>query len=90
MADIRRFQFSMRDLFICVTLVGVGLADLLSVRGEGSLIRFSLWCLSGAIIGVGFGTLFKRRALGLAIGVGIQAFITAAMLWNLQGRRWFP
>jgi hypothetical protein len=77
-----RFQFSMRDLFICVTLTGLGMVGLSSLHREFSIPRFIMWCVSGVLIGGGFGVLFKKKTLGMAIGLAIQFLLTSAIMWS--------
>jgi hypothetical protein len=77
-----RLQFSMRDLFVCVTLVGLGMVGLSALHRQFSLTGFIMWCISGTLIGGGFGVLCKRKTFGMAIGVVIQFLITSAIMWS--------
>ncbi len=72
---MKRFQFSLRDLFLAMTLIAVGIGGLVWCmrvygprRGDASL-PFAMAFAFIAIIGAGIGAPFQRKTIGAAAAV---------------------
>jgi hypothetical protein len=64
------FQFSMRRMFVAVSLACIG-AFLFSIalrRGTDERLALAIVCTSGAVVGGGVGQLVYRPTLGAIVG----------------------
>src|SRR5260221_11243567 len=74
--NVEMLQFSLKRMFVSISLIAVGagmLACLLFERAGGALFPigqiFAMWFSSGALIGAGLFTPFKRPIVGAFIGL---------------------
>ena len=77
-------QYSLKRLFISMTLIAVGLAILVRVVQVAGLyhwiIDFPVCFVAGALIGAGALAPFKRAGLGAAIGLALSVLYLISVL----------
>lgn len=73
-------RFSIRDLLVATALIAVGMAGLAYIFGgpETGPFPIWLWFFSGACIGAGALTPFKRPIVGAVCGLVIQLGLALA------------
>jgi hypothetical protein len=75
------FQFSMQRLFVSVSLACIG-AFLFAIalrRGTDERLALAIVCVSGVVVGGGFGQLFRRPVVGTIVGavIGVPLALAA-------------
>ena len=87
---MKRFQFTLRDLFQATTLIAVGVggstwtATHREFLDSAPLLAFVIFSGSIILIGVGAGTPFHAKVIGAFIAI-ILAFILIAMIFGPAG-----
>jgi hypothetical protein len=77
-------QFSLRRMLVGLSLIACGLAFLQSAGSLQKLIDVPgvVAMLAGAFIGAGIGAILKRPVLGVALGIGVLAWVSSfAKTW---------
>jgi hypothetical protein len=81
----RWVQFSLGELFFAITLIALGIGGMVTVmttylaRTYGLFVAFGLWYASGALLGAGLLSPFKKPALGVAVGFLITWLMSSAL-----------
>ncbi len=82
----RRFQFSLKDLFLAMTLIAVGIGLMVAVHDNATSlnVRGLTWPLafsSFILIGAGIGAPFHRKLAG-----GVVAAALALLVWIAEAK----
>ena len=92
MEQPRRFQFSLKDMFLAITLIAVGLrgvVELFDKEFDASLdVASVLWLTSLPAIGIGIGAPFGKKMLGAYVGIFVALLFYVPMLLVRFGEMW--